>query len=494
MNLYKTLPQLNVVLKSPIIPWNTGNAGRTCLGFGAALHLVKPLGFDPSDKQAKRAGLDYWPHVNLFIHDDWDSFERDVLGPELNHNGFLFSKQDKHGQVPLHDVNFFPTLTPPPPPPPSTAKVALIFGSEQKGLDGISEHSLATLPRVYFPMNTSAIRSYNLSSSVAMGLSEAWRQTQHLPTHHRRQSFSTTSGWTPPLSLTQCQLKDLPPSLRHTFVPLCFDSSSDAMLQRQEKPSSVINTVVSFLQRMGSSMATTFGGFTHSDAAALFRTHHMFALSSSVAKALLYPTLTPSSSTNRMPKLLDVGAATGTTTAELSDLFQFVVATEASVVCARRLAHVVDVALTTNTLDEAAQYGPFDVVSLLNVLDRTEHPQQLLAEAIGLLKHTDNHQHGGLLLAFSQPLKPFVQPQTFATPNAIQRDNKMDGHTTFFDAINSKESFETFASGILEQILVPNDLEVIRWSKFPYVAGSHKRGYQCMPQAIFLVRPRETRK
>ena len=62
------LPRLNVVLHRPIIPWNTGNAGRTCLGFGAALHLVGPLGFDVTDKSAKRAGLDYWCDPTLLCH------------------------------------------------------------------------------------------------------------------------------------------------------------------------------------------------------------------------------------------------------------------------------------------------------------------------------------------------------------------------------------------------------------------------------------------
>ena len=60
-------PWLHIVLYKPLIHWNTGSVGRTCLGFGAKLHLIRPLGFDISDKAVKRAGLDYWPHVDLEV-------------------------------------------------------------------------------------------------------------------------------------------------------------------------------------------------------------------------------------------------------------------------------------------------------------------------------------------------------------------------------------------------------------------------------------------
>ena len=58
-----------------------GSVGRTCLGFGAKLHLIRPLGFDLSDKNIKRAGLDYWPKVDLEVHEDWESFEARLLLP-----------------------------------------------------------------------------------------------------------------------------------------------------------------------------------------------------------------------------------------------------------------------------------------------------------------------------------------------------------------------------------------------------------------------------
>jgi tRNA (cytidine/uridine-2'-O-)-methyltransferase len=63
---------IHVVLVHPEIHWNTGNAGRTCLAVGATLHLVEPLGFSLDERQVKRAGLDYWEHVDLRVWPDWD--------------------------------------------------------------------------------------------------------------------------------------------------------------------------------------------------------------------------------------------------------------------------------------------------------------------------------------------------------------------------------------------------------------------------------------
>ena len=173
---FSQLPRLNVVLHRPVIPWNTGNSGRTCLGFGAALHLIGPLGFDVGDAAAKRAGLDYWPHVDLRLHENWDTFERDVM-PEFS-NLFFFSKFEKHGDKPLSQTVFFNNAS----AAKICGKIALVFGSEQQGLDGVSKKALDHFPKVYLPMNSDAIRSYNLSSSVAMGLCEASRQFEQIST------------------------------------------------------------------------------------------------------------------------------------------------------------------------------------------------------------------------------------------------------------------------------------------------------------------------
>ena len=85
--------RLHVVLVAPQIAFNAGAAGRTCLGFGASLHLVGPLGFSLSDSRVKRAGLDYWPHVDKHVYSDWAQFEEQAL-PNFSRT-FLFSKESK---------------------------------------------------------------------------------------------------------------------------------------------------------------------------------------------------------------------------------------------------------------------------------------------------------------------------------------------------------------------------------------------------------------
>jgi len=65
------MENFNIVLVQPEIPQNTGNIGRLCVGTNSNLHLVKPLGFDLDEKKVRRAGLDYWPHLNLTVHDSW---------------------------------------------------------------------------------------------------------------------------------------------------------------------------------------------------------------------------------------------------------------------------------------------------------------------------------------------------------------------------------------------------------------------------------------
>ena len=71
---------LNIVLYEPEIPYNTGNIGRTCVASGAGLHLIKPLGFQLTDKYIRRAGLDYWPRLHPAVHDDYTAFCRAAAG------------------------------------------------------------------------------------------------------------------------------------------------------------------------------------------------------------------------------------------------------------------------------------------------------------------------------------------------------------------------------------------------------------------------------
>ena len=165
--------RIHVVLHQPMIPWNTGNVGCTCLGFGAQLHLIAPA-FEVGDKAAKRAGLDYWPRVKPQVHACWPSFERAAAGARIDQT-YLFSKLGRHGEVPLGDARFFGRVGSQ--GGASSRTVALVFGSEHTGLDGVSAEALDMLPCVYLPMSDH-IRSYNLSSAVAMGLCEAHRQME----------------------------------------------------------------------------------------------------------------------------------------------------------------------------------------------------------------------------------------------------------------------------------------------------------------------------
>jgi tRNA (cytidine/uridine-2'-O-)-methyltransferase len=145
----------HVVLMAPRIHWNTGNAGRTCLGTGSCLHLVKPLGFSLDSKQVKRAGLDYWPEVDLHIWESFNDLRRkyDLQPREVA----LFSKK---GAQSFRNM-------------PSCRRLFLIFGSETEGIDaGI----LGLYPGCVYhiPVND-RIRSLNLSTAVAVALYESLR-------------------------------------------------------------------------------------------------------------------------------------------------------------------------------------------------------------------------------------------------------------------------------------------------------------------------------
>jgi tRNA (cytidine/uridine-2'-O-)-methyltransferase len=148
----------HVVLVHPDIHWNTGNAGRTCLAAGATLHLIEPLGFSLDAREVKRAGLDYWEHVDLRVWPDWATFEAEL--PSLG-EAFFFST--KATQL-LWDV----------PLAPSEGSV-LVFGRETDGLPPeLIERYRDRL--VAMPMHSARVRSLNLSNSVAIAAYEVLRQ------------------------------------------------------------------------------------------------------------------------------------------------------------------------------------------------------------------------------------------------------------------------------------------------------------------------------
>ena len=147
---------LNVVLVEPEIPQNCGNIARTCAATGARLHLIRPLGFDISEKAVRRAGLDYWHMVEVFDYENLaDFFARN----DVKEMWCLSTKAPRcHAEAEYHDGCY------------------LFFGKETKGLpeDFLEAHRECC---VRIPMNSDA-RSLNLSNAVAITVYEALRQLE----------------------------------------------------------------------------------------------------------------------------------------------------------------------------------------------------------------------------------------------------------------------------------------------------------------------------
>ena len=155
---YLALMSIHVVLVQPEIHWNTGNAGRTCLAAGATLHLVKPLGFSLDDREVKRAGLDYWEHVDVRVWESWDEFERQL--PALGEPWFFSTKATRL----IWDA------------PLGNAKdVVLIFGRETGGL-AAPIHERYGDRMLAMPIASPHVRSLNLSTSVGIAVYEVLRQ------------------------------------------------------------------------------------------------------------------------------------------------------------------------------------------------------------------------------------------------------------------------------------------------------------------------------
>jgi len=150
-----------VVLYEPEIPPNTGNIIRLCANTGSRLHLIKPIGFDISDKKLKRASLDYSEYVNLQVHESFDQF----LGKFSMTNVFSISTR---GKLMVNEAQF-------------TEKSILLFGPETRGLPQSLLDTMDTKKILRIPMVNES-RSLNLSNAVAITIYEAWRQNNfHQP-------------------------------------------------------------------------------------------------------------------------------------------------------------------------------------------------------------------------------------------------------------------------------------------------------------------------
>lgn len=146
---------LHVVLVEPEIPQNAGNIGRTCVALGARLHLVGRLGFSLEDREVKRAGLDYWKHLALTVHDTWDAFL--AATPKEAAMSFFSTR----GTRPFWDA-------------PCAAPAYLVFGSESRGLPpsfyGRYADGLVRIPQA------EAARSLNLATAVGVAAYDAARR------------------------------------------------------------------------------------------------------------------------------------------------------------------------------------------------------------------------------------------------------------------------------------------------------------------------------
>ena len=147
----------HIVLVEPEIPQNAGNIARTCAATGTHLHMIRPLGFEVTDKYLKRAGLDYWHLVEISYYDSFDELQEKY--PDSRFFYFTTKGRRRHSDVAFRDGDF------------------LVFGKETKGLpEELLLQNEATCLRI--PMYSQA-RSLNLGNSAAIALYEALRQTDY---------------------------------------------------------------------------------------------------------------------------------------------------------------------------------------------------------------------------------------------------------------------------------------------------------------------------
>ena len=153
-------PILHVVLHQPEIPPNTGNVARSCVAVGAKLWLIRPLGFEITEKRLRRAGLDYWQHLELEVVENWEELAAKLAGPLESRRAWFFTKTAGRSYI---EASF-------------QRGDLLIFGCETRGLPAelLSSYAEQTLRIPIRPQ----VRSLNLSSAAAVAMYEAMRQIE----------------------------------------------------------------------------------------------------------------------------------------------------------------------------------------------------------------------------------------------------------------------------------------------------------------------------
>ena len=149
---------INIVLYSPEIPQNTGTISRTCAVTGARLHIIKPIGFEISDRTLKRAGLDYWNQLDVTYYENYEDFIGQNEGAQL----YFFSS---HAEQSFADIIY-----------PDNAY--LVFGRESVGLP--RELVEANMDRALRIPMRKTLRCLNLSNSVAIAVYEVLRQQNYI--------------------------------------------------------------------------------------------------------------------------------------------------------------------------------------------------------------------------------------------------------------------------------------------------------------------------
>lgn len=161
MNSSVQTPQFHIVLLEPEIANNTGNIGRTCVGTACDLHLIGKLGFEITDKNLKRAGLDYWQHLSWYHHATWDDWIKQVPDPS---RVFLFSAKASQS---IFRNQFLKGDW-------------LVFGKETEGLPSalVSQYDKKLPAQTLSIPQYGPVRSLNLANAVTVAVYEAIRQVE----------------------------------------------------------------------------------------------------------------------------------------------------------------------------------------------------------------------------------------------------------------------------------------------------------------------------
>ncbi|MGB0371884.1 MAG: tRNA (cytidine(34)-2'-O)-methyltransferase [Opitutales bacterium] len=148
---------IHIILHQPEIPQNTGNIGRMCAITKSRLHLIHPLGFEVSDKQLRRSGMDYWKDLDVYHHENWDAFKASAEGPTGAIYLFTTHATQAHWDVEFEDG------------------CGLLFGNEGSGVPE-SIHQQFADTRIKIPHWDTSLRSLNLATSAGIATYEALRQ------------------------------------------------------------------------------------------------------------------------------------------------------------------------------------------------------------------------------------------------------------------------------------------------------------------------------